>query len=383
LGYSLSRISSQVSDVLIIGAGIVGTACADALASAGLRVIIVEKDEVGGGATAAGMGHLVVMDDNPAELALSRYSVALWQEFAGNFPSLHEYAACGTLWLAADDDDLATARAKQRRLLEHGVACELLDAASLRECEPHLRADLAGALLVPGDALVYSPKSARILLERAQSYGATFIRGEVLALTQSGVLLSDGMRIAADRVIVANGMAALQLLPELPLCAKKGHLAITDRYPNLARHQLVELAYVKSAHASSGESVAFNVQPRPTGQLLIGSSRQFDVTDTAIDHTILAKMLSRGSDYFPILPQLNVLRCWTGLRVASPDSLPLIGAHPTRANVSLAVGHEGLGITTALATAQLLAAQIMGKPSPLPIAPYLPSRFRQFEAACA
>ena len=62
-----------VDDVIIVGAGIIGCACAAALAKHGLRVTVVEAGIVGGGATAAGMGHLVVMDDNPAELALTHY----------------------------------------------------------------------------------------------------------------------------------------------------------------------------------------------------------------------------------------------------------------------------------------------------------------------
>ena len=56
------------------------------------------------------------------------------------------------------------------------------------------------------------------------------------------------------------------LLPDLPIRPKKGHLAITDRYPGFVRHQLVEMGYIKNAHAADGDSVAFNVQPRPTGQ---------------------------------------------------------------------------------------------------------------------
>ena len=76
---------------------------------------------------------------------------------------------------------------------------------------------------------------------------------------------------------------------------KKGHLLITDRYPGLIRHQLLELGYIKSAHQAAGTSVAFNAQPRPTGQLLIGSSRQFDTTDPAVEMPVLAQMLQRAA----------------------------------------------------------------------------------------
>ncbi len=363
--------------MLVIGAGIIGTACADALAAEGMAVTVLEREAVGSGASAAGMGHLVVMDDNPAELALTSYSLALWRQLAAADPAPHEYSRCGTLWIAADDEEMAAARDKQVCLSAHGIACELLDAAALYAHEPQLRPGLCGGLCVDADAIVYPPKSAALLLARAQRRGAQMRNGEALAITGHGVLLAGGAELRADKVLVANGSASLQLLPELPIRPKKGHIVVTDRYPGLISHQLVELGYIKSAHAADGDSVAFNLQPRPTGQLLIGSSRQFDVTDKAVEPAILARMLAHAANFVPALAGLNALRCWTGLRAASSDGLPLIGPHPSRADVWLATGHEGLGITTSLASAQLLAAQIAGKPAQIPIAPYLPARFEQ------
>ncbi|WP_342120022.1 NAD(P)/FAD-dependent oxidoreductase [Pseudoduganella sp. OTU4001] len=362
-------------DVLIVGAGIIGAACADALSARGLRVTVVERDAVGSGATAAGMGHLVAMDDNAAELALSAHSLELWQELVDGQPQRHEYSRCGTLWVAADDEELEAARAKALTMSERGLACDVVDAPDLYRLEPQLRPGLAGGLLVPGDGLVYPPKSARILLARAVARGAVLLAGEVAALEEGGVLLADGTRLAAGQVVLAAGTRCLALAPGLPLRPKKGHVMITDRYPGFIRHQLVELGYVKSAHASDGESVAFNLQPRPTGQVLIGSSRQFDTTDLAAEPEMMARMLRRAVQYTPALAGLNVLRCWTGLRAATPDGLPLIGPAPSRRNLWLATGHEGLGITTSLATAQLLAAQMAGGQAGIDARPYLPSRF--------
>ena len=162
---------------------------------------------------------------------------------------------------------------------------------------------------------------------------------------------------------------------ELPIRPKKGHLLITDRYPGTLRHQLVELGYVSSAHASSGTSVAFNAQPRPTGQVFLGSSRQFDTLDPQVEGPVLARMLRRALDYLPGLAGLNAIRAWTGFRAATPDGLPLLGEHPAQPSLWLAVGHEGLGVTTAPGSARLLAAQLFGETPPLDPTPYLPQRF--------
>lgn len=368
-----------MNDVVIVGAGIIGCACAATLAKQGLRVTIIESGVIGGGATAAGMGHLVVMDDNPAELALTSYSLELWRNLVAPLPVAHEYHRCGTLWVASDEEEMLAAQAKQAIMSEHGIACNMLDATALHKAEPILRQGLAGGLLVADDGVVYPPKSAQILLDMALLNGARLLRGEVTSLIQGGVRggvhLADGSDVSAKEVVIANGLAALKLLPEIPLRFKKGHVLITDRYPNFARHQLVELGYIKSAHASDGDSVAFNLQPRPTGQIMLGSSRQFDVTDKAVEPVILAKMLQQAIDFVPAVAKLKALRSWTGFRAASPDGLPLIGPHPWRDHVWLASGHEGLGITTSLATAELLKDQMTQQVSKIAITPYLPSRF--------
>jgi len=374
-------MSKQVSyDVIIIGGGIIGCACAAALAKAGLTLCLIEPSTIGGGTTAAGMGHLVVMDDNPAELALSSYSLELWRALVTDDVSLsskHEYSQCGTIWVAADDEEMEAARAKLAILQAHDIAADLVSAAQLHQLEPQLRAGLAGGLLVKQDALVYPPKSAQILLDMAlaaKPNGAIHHRGRVSALIEGGVALSDGSQLFAKHVIVANGIASAQLIADLPLRHKKGHLLITDRYPKFIQHQLVELGYIKSAHASDGDSVAFNLQPRPSGQVFIGSSRQFDVTHKEIDTAILSKMLVQATSYVPALANLKAIRTWTGFRAATPDGLPYIGPHPSRKNVWMATGHEGLGITTSIATAEILKDQICQQTSKIAVEAYWPSR---------
>ena len=172
----------------------------------------------------------------------------------------------------------------------------------------------------------------------------------------------------------AAGASSADLTPGLEIKKRKGHLVITDRYPGFLRHQLVELGYLKSAHSVSTDSVAFNVQPRRTGQILIGSSRQYGAEHKEVDHFMLVRMLQRAQEYMPRLAQMSAVRVWTGFRAATPDKLPLIGPWSSDKSIFLATGHEGLGITTSLATARILADQIVGTKPQIPIEPYLPSR---------
>lgn len=364
-----------VYDVLIIGAGIVGAACAAACAVEGLAVGIAEAGIVGGGATAAGMGHLVVMDDSEAQFALTRYSQNLWRRLSQQFPSEVEYEGCGTIWVASDAEEMAAVTQKREFYQSRGVPAQVLDSRQLHEAEPSLHEGLAGGLLVPEDAVIYAPCAARFFVEQAQSRGAQLHCPRVVTeIAPDGARLNDGSSIVAQSIVIAAGTWSPRLLPGIDVRPRKGHLLITDRYPGFVHHQLVELGYLKSAHSFSSESVAFNIQPRKTGQMLLGSSRQFDKDTSAVDHAILARMISRAKEFIPNLGCLSAIRTWTGFRAATPDKLPLIGPVPGHENLFLATGHEGLGITTSLGTAQLLVEQLMKRETEIPAAPYLPGR---------
>jgi glycine/D-amino acid oxidase-like deaminating enzyme len=361
-------------DAIVIGAGIVGAACAEALARGGMRVLVLEQQFAGGGTTAAGMGHLVVMDDSPAQLALTAYSVRIWNALLPELPLDVEHEACGTLWIAEDAEQLDAVRTKQRAYDDAGIATEMLDAAQLASAEPELRAGLAGALRVRDDAVIYPPVAALALLERANRAGAEVREGVHVDTIGAREVRIGGERIACDVVVNAAGAAAPALTPGLPIVPRKGHLVITDRAPDFCRHQLVELGYLASAHTMTSESVAFNVQPRATGQVLIGSSRELVGWDARINPAIVQRMLQRALAFMPSLARVSAIRTWTGFRPATPDKLPLIGAWDETPGLWIAAGHEGLGITTALGTASLLADLVLGREPAIDAAPFAPAR---------
>ncbi len=359
-------------DLIVVGCGIVGACIALTAQRAGLRTQMVEAGFPGGGVSAAGMGHLVALDG--AELALSVRSLALWQEILERDPGPFEYRRTGTLWVAENDADLAALAQWRDRLQSAGIPAALQDAAGLRREEPALARDLAGGLLLAGDGIVYPPKAVHQFLTRALELGARIRTGRrVTALTADGVVLEGDRRLSGE-VVIATGPAGSELLPELPVLPRKGHLVITEATASPLRHQIVEAGYTQGIHAPDGLSIAMNVQPRPTGQLLIGSSRENGLSDPWVSPVVIAAMLRRALRFLPGLGRVAALRTWTGLRPATPDGLPYIGRVPGRRSVWAAFGHEGLGITTAPATAELLVDLILGRKSTLDPAPYDPVR---------
>jgi glycine/D-amino acid oxidase-like deaminating enzyme len=360
-------------DVIILGAGIVGSACAMECVRAGLRTVVVERDAALSGATAAGMGHVVAMDGSPAQLALTSYSRSLWRNLAQQLPADVEFEQRGTVWVAADENEMSEVHAKFKIFAAVNIESAVLDSTELAEAEPNLRPGLAGGLLVPGDCVLHPPAAAEFFLSEAIRGGALLLRGQAAErIADRTVNLQDGSSYSADKIVVATGVD-IDLLPSLPIQKRKGHLVITERYPGFLHHQLVELGYTKSAHGIATDSVAFNVQPRQNGQVIIGSSRQYGSEEAGIETMMLQRMLERAQSYMPALAQMPASRSWAGFRAATPDKLPLIGA-TSEPGIFLAVGFEGLGITSAPAAARLLVDELLGRNSEIDRTPFLPSR---------
>lgn len=341
-------------DIRVYGAGIVGAACAYYLAQAGAEVEVIDSGCPGGGATGAGMGHLVVVEDSPDRLALSSRSLALWRELLSRIEC--EALPCGTLWLAENAVELAHCRTMASRLAAAGVEAELLDERSLREAEPALHHGLAGALLVPGDWSIYAPKAAARLLETP---GIRLRRGDAREWRED----PNG-----PTTLFTVGDQTPLMFPDLPIRPRRGHLAITDRCPGLVFHQLVELGYLSRAHSSDEASVSFNVQPRASGQILIGSTRDYAGFDSAIARETLAQVCRLAAGWVPALAAQPIVRAWTGFRPDTPDHRPYIGRHSSGAWV--AAGHEGLGITLAPITGHLIADLVLGREPIVDPSPY-------------
>ena len=367
-------MSARRADAIVVGAGIVGASCAAALARDGLRVLVIDAGGAALGTTAAGMGHVVVMDDSPEQLALTRYSQSLWRVQSDAVRAASELEWCGTVWVAEDETQLDAVRAKQRLYRDHGIDTEVLDETSLLAAEPKLRPGLAGGLLVPSDGVIYQPAATMALLALARTMGAEVLEGmTVEEIVACGVRCgADTFR--ADVVVNAAGAAAASLTPQLPVVPRKGHLVITERYPGFCRHQVAELGYLASAHVMTNESVAFNVQPRGTGQVMVGSSRELVGWDASVNRRVLGKMIARACAFMPALAGLTTVRTWTGFRPATPDKLPLIGRWPDVPGLWIAAGHEGLGITQSLGTAALLADLVAGRDPVIDPAPFARDR---------
>ena len=145
-------MSESAYDAIVVGTGIVGAACAAELSRRGMRTLLIGQDMIGSGATAAGMGHIVVMDDSDAQFSLTRYSQQLWKKLKPELPVDVEYDECGTIWIATDEEEMREVERKRDYYNERGVPAKALDASELYELESNVAPGMLGGLLVPKTA---------------------------------------------------------------------------------------------------------------------------------------------------------------------------------------------------------------------------------------
>ena len=165
----------------------------------GMNVVVIDANGIASGTTAAGMGHIVAMDDSDAQMALTKYSQDLWKLRADEMPGNCEFENCGTVWVAANDEEMIEVRRKHEYYSAHGIDSEILDENKLREAEPNLREGLPGGLLVSGDTVVYQLTATKFLIDKAVVNGAELLLGDrVVKITNDGVALENGESISAS-----------------------------------------------------------------------------------------------------------------------------------------------------------------------------------------
>ncbi|MFB6438015.1 NAD(P)/FAD-dependent oxidoreductase [Streptomyces sp. NPDC056411] len=376
----------DVSDVVVVGAGVVGAACAYYAARSGLSVAVVDRGAVAGGTTGAGEGNLLVSDKEPGpELDLALLSTRLWRELADELPPEIEYETKGGLVVAADEPGLSALRAFSRAQAAAGVDRTPLPAGRLRDVEPHLAPGLAGGVLYPQDAQVQPALAAAHLLRAS---GARLHLGaEVTAVLRGPGGAVRGVRtprgdLLAPAVVNATGTWAGRLAAlagvTVPVLPRRGFVLVTEPLPRVVRRKVYAADYVADvASGSAALQTSAVVEGTPAGPVLIGASRERVGFDRTLSAEVLRRLAAQAAALFPVLASVRVLRTYQGFRPYLPDHLPAIGPDPRAPGLLHACGHEGAGIGLAPATGRLIAAALTGAAAQLDPAPFRPDRFTE------
>jgi D-hydroxyproline dehydrogenase subunit beta len=388
----VSAAGAPAPDVIVVGAGIVGAACARELAVRGVRVTLVDRGEVSGGTTGLGEGNVLASDkDEGPELDLTMAGLAVYDELDERLGDEAQIRRKGAFIVHPEADTWAAEPARVERLRAAGVACELVDRDTVREREPLLTGPLHGASFFPGD-LQCAPRAITLALAReAAAAGAEVRTGttvEAVAVDRArrvrGVRLADGARIAAPAVVLAAGAWSAALaatagleLPVEPRWGQLVRLAAPQGDPRLVRHKIVDGSYLRSvASREAALQVTTVIETTWEGDVLVGSSRARRGFDTAVDPAVSTAMVDRAARLMPTVRELPVAAAWSGLRPWLPDHLPAIGPSAHAPGLWLATGHEGAGVALGPVTGRLIGQALCGERPAVPLAPFHPDRFQ-------
>ncbi|MFI6010966.1 NAD(P)/FAD-dependent oxidoreductase [Streptomyces sp. NPDC051243] len=376
-------------DVVVVGAGMVGAACAWYAGRAGLDVILVDRGPVAGGTTGAGEGNLLVSDKEPGpELDLALLSGRLWGELAREFGEAVEYEPKGGVVVASSPGGLLALERFAEGQRAAGVLAQPVAGDRLHDLEPHLAPGLPGAVHYPQDAQVMPALAAARLLRAS---GARLLTGhtvtDVLRAPDGTVraVRTDKGDIHAPAVVNAAGtwggeLAALAGV-RLPVLPRRGFVLVTEPLPRRVRHKVYAADYVADV---ASDSAALQTSPvvegTAAGPILIGASRERVGFDRTFSLPAVRALAAGATRLFPFLDRVRAMRSYLGFRPYLPDHLPAVGPDPRVPGLYHACGHEGAGIGLATGTGHLIAQALTAQTPDLDLAPFRPDRFAE-EAA--
>ncbi|HXF56756.1 MAG TPA: FAD-binding oxidoreductase [Actinomycetota bacterium] len=385
------------TDAVVVGGGVVGCAVAWELARRGVRVTLLERDELAAGASGRNHGLLLTPLD-PALVPMARASRERYEEVAASTPVPVglDREPVGFLVVAGEDEPGdALGRAEAEAAARCGVPVEPLEGRELRALEPALAHDLArGWLLRDGWRLQPALLTVALALAARELGGEVRTRSLVRALLRRGrawgVLTDDGL-LEADVVVVAAGPWSPPLVRPLghdvPVTGARGWLvSLAPRPQPLARvveragwhepPEAVGMGPLRAREAAAGADTALVgtlLQPNPDGTLLVGGSREPALGPDPEDPSVPARLLQGAVRTVPALAEASVLSAWWGVRPMSPDGRPIVGW--LEEGLLAATGHGSIGVILGGGTGRLAAAMVAGEEPPFDPAPYDPGRF--------
>ncbi len=388
-------------DVLVVGGGVIGCACALELAEAGCDVVVLERAELGAGASGRNQG-LLLPSPAPAYAALLRESVARYRRLDADGDLAFGLRPVDHLLLAGDEPTLAGAAEQAAALAAGGFDVEALGPGELVAAEPCLAPDLAGGFRL-GDAWSLDPLGATLAWAAAARRAGAAVRTHAAARRLvaahgrvTGVLTDDG-EVSAGAVLLAAGpwsrALALPAGVHLPVGGARGWLLQTAPLPFATAHTLQEATWPGPAGAgaqarppslaamaaepaeATDEGTAFTLHRSRTGHATIGASLAVSLREDPECPETTRGLARRALRFVPALAGVEVLATWSGVRPVTADGYPLIGPAPGTEGLWIAAGHGAEGVMLAPSTARILARHLLDGRAEADAAPFATDRF--------
>lgn len=370
---------NHATDVLIIGGGVIGTSIAYNLRKQGIDVSVLERGEVGSQASSAAAGLLAPLGPLPGPGPLADLLLSSFAMFPTLVPELEEasgihleYERPGALRTVRNPKRVANLKKRMKAWEPLGLKMDWLTGDEARKLEPLLGPDVCAAIYAPEESQIKAPQVVKAFAKAASNLGASiYSHTEAINLHKTGnkitsVCTVQGDTIACNRLILAPGAWASHyekwLNLSIPVSPLRGQiLSLQAPTPQLKHIIFGDAAYI----APRGNNIIVGATKEDAGfEIQVTEKGTSSLYDTAIR-------------FIPALQESKQFLAWAGLRPSTPDRGPLLGAAPGWENVTLATGHNSVGIILSPLTGQTIADLVATGHTPEVIRPFSVKRFQR------
>lgn len=385
---------TKTADVVVIGAGVIGTAVAYYNAKAGAKVILVDSGDIAEGTSSKCDGNVLISDKEPGfDCVFTKASQDMFHQLSRELDYNIEWTQKGSLILIENEEEMAVAKKFCADMVASGMPMRILNQEEVHADEPLLAEDIIGGIETASDGSLYPMGLCYGMAFQAQKLSAELsLHNPVKGIDQTadGFLVhTEACEIAAKNVVNCGGVWAPVIGKmvglDIPVMPRQGQILVAEQTFQVARRKVYEFGYLMAKFQSGGykrkvskrvedNGVAFVFEPTHANNFLIGSSRRFVGEDISSEIEVMQAIAERAVRFFPVMKDIKVIRSYGGVRPYTPDHMPIISDTPVK-GFYIAAGHEGDGIGMAPISGKVIADMISGKE---PIMDLSPLSYRRF-----
>lgn len=392
-------------DIVVIGAGAIGSSIAYHLTKKGYYVALIEKGDIANGTSSRCDAVALICDKKPGiDTTMGYASIQVFKDLAKTFSYDFEFKQPGSLYVCETEQELEVARDYVAQQQADGYEMKMVDNYEMQQMEPYLAKDLAGGIWTTPDASMSPYKLCYAFVEEGKKLGLkVFHHHNVMdiKLDEKGAVekvVTDKGEFRTKKVINCAGVWAPELGKmvgiDIPITPRKGIVLISEKSFKVVNQKVHEFGYMLSkfedinfkrnvSELVEKHNVAFNIEPTRDNNFLLGGNRENKGFDVSTELEVMKAVAERGIRFFPILKDINCIRAYSGVRPYCADHLPIVSEVDDVPGYYIAAGHEGDGISLSGITGRMMTQIISGEKTDFDVEKLKFSRYKNREFAFA
>jgi glycine/D-amino acid oxidase-like deaminating enzyme len=390
-------------DVIVIGAGVIGSSVAYHLVKKGLDVALIEKGGIAAGTSSRCDAVALICDKKPGiDTEIGYASIQLFKQLAQELSVDFEFSSRGSLYVCETERELEIAQGYVADQVRDGYDMRMVDRHELLDIEPYLASDLAGGIWTEADSSMNPYKLCYAFVEEGKKLGLKVFDYHAVSEIHRDVqgkierVVTDRGTFKTRKIVNCAGVWSPKIAGmvgiEIPIVPRKGMVLITEKTSKqITRQKVHEFGYMLSkfedihfkrnvSELVEKHNVAFTIEPTDAHNFLVGGHRAFKGFDIRSEIDVMQAIAERALRFLPVLRDLNCIRAYAGVRPWVPDHLPIVSEVEEVPGFFIASGHEGDGISMSPITGKMVAQLITGEPTDFNIDKLNFSRYKKSNA---